>query len=485
MIRFRGMGMWTRIFVDGTELRTFALPYSQVEVDVPESALTRRELVVLSCNQFSVERVPLQENFYDFYAYGGIFRSVELHVLPEVSIARARLTPTLPNNVHGVISLKGMTDGALPVLVRADGEIVLQTEVLVAEGRAEFQFTVPGALPWSAESPSLYTVTIETPGDDVSQRIGFRSIETVGGELRINGEPVKLLGYCRHEAHPQYGPALPLQQLVQDLQILKDMGCNFIRGSHYPQDPDFLALCDELGFYVFEESLGWGNRERHFSNPAFCEGQVEQTRLMIEKSFNHPSVIMWGFLNEGASNEAYAVPLYRTLYELCKEEDPTRPATFASMHPFEDLCFAYCDIISINTYPGWYAHDKDETRPLDEIETRIDKIIGQLARTGQNAKPFLISEIGAGAIYGWRDPLNAHWTEDYQSDYLGIVCRRVVSDRRIAGVAIWQFFDCRTYSSAHAMQRPRAFNNKGSLDEYRRPKLAFHTVKKIFTEARS
>ncbi len=482
ILRFRGMGMWNRIFVDAVECLTVSLPYSQVEVSVPPSDKDEREIIVLADNRFCTGRAPLQENFYDFYAYGGIFRSVELHILPGVHFRTIRLDPqdVGTGEVSAEVEVGGMASGELHARIQVDGRIVREEVLRVRDGRAAFRFQVPDARPWSARSPHLHTVSLESDSDDIRQRIGFRTVGVSGGRLTINGESVKLVGYCRHEAHPQFGPALPLAQIVQDLQILKGMGCNFIRGSHYPQDPDFLALCDEMGFYVFEESLAWGNREEHFTNPQFCEAQVEQTRLMIRKSRNHPSVILWGYLNEGASNQSYAVPLYRKLYELCKEEDPTRPATYATMFPDDDQCLAYCDVVSVNTYPGWYATDPDEVRPLKDISDRIDEILLRLGAAGQGSKPVLISEIGAGAIYGWRDPLNAHWTEDYQSEYLLAACQKVLETPRISGVALWQFCDCRTYASARALQRPRAFNNKGTFDEYRRPKKAFAGLQELF-----
>ena len=297
----------------------------------------------------------------------------------------------------------------------------------------------------------------------------------------INGEPTKLLGYCRHEAHPQFGPALSLQQHAQDLQILRDLGCNFVRGSHYAQDPEFLHLCDEMGFYVFEETLGWGNvEEKQFANPAFHSGQLEQVRLMIAKSRNHPSVMIWGYLNEGGSDKPYAVGLYRELYQLCKTLDPTRPVTYASNRALTDLCFEFCDVVSINCYPGWYSGDPDDPRPLPQIHKALDTYLAHLDSVGQSRKPFLLSEIGAGAIYGWHDPLKARWTEEFQSDYLEIVCERVLRDEQISGVSLWQFCDGRTYTTAGVLGRPRAFNNKGTLDEYRRPKMAYQTVKRIF-----
>jgi beta-glucuronidase len=484
-LRFRGTGMWNRVFVDGVEAATFSLPYSEVEVEVPSAAFEKRELIVVNDNRFNVDRVPLQYNEYDFYAYGGIFRSVELHVVPKIYISRAFFVSpdAFTGKVDARIRFSGIDAGKLGLTVTADEKVVWKSEVDVRGGEAAITFKVPEAKPWSAAEPNLHTIRLQTGEDDLCQRIGFRRVSTEGGKISINGEPVKLLGYCRHEAHPQFGPALPIQQHVQDLQILKDLGCNFVRGSHYAQDPEFLHLCDELGFYVFEESLGWGNREAELASPAFCSGQLDQTRRMVEKSFNHPSVIMWGYMNEGGSGREAGVPLYRDLYQLCRSLDPTRPITYASNVPLWDLCYEYCDIVSVNIYPGWYAKDKERVRPLDEINEMIDEVLAHLEKTGQSGKPFILSEIGAGAIYGWRDPLNAHWTEDYQADYLDVVCKRVVSDGRINGVSLWQFCDGRTYASSRALFRPRAFNNKGTVDEYRRPKMAYKVVRQWFRSA--
>ncbi|WFB37658.1 glycoside hydrolase family 2 TIM barrel-domain containing protein [Kiritimatiellota bacterium B12222] len=481
-LRFSGTGMWNRIFVDGVELKTFSLPYTPIDLPFPASEQSKRELVVINDNRFDAQRVPLQEYYYDFYAYGGIYRSVEVHLPPPLYITEARVNPVdlSSGDVDVILWVNDKTQTSLSLDVWVDENQNAQHEVVLTEGVGTFRFNIPSPKLWTAETPHLYQISLQTEQDAWDTRIGFREITVEDGQIQINGTPVKLLGYCHHEAHPQFGPALSIQTHVQDLQLMKDMGCNFIRGSHYPMDPAFLDLCDELGFYVFQESLGWGNREKNFSNEDFHQSQLEQTRKMIRSSWNHACVIIWGYLNEGASNEEFSGPLYRELYELCKQEDPTRPATYASMYPFEDLFFEHCDLISINNYPGWYAQ-LDKVRPLDEIDALFDKIFIHLEKAGLSHKPFIISEIGAGAIYGWRDPLKAHWSEEYQLDYLDTICKRVVEDQRINGVALWQFCDGRTYSSAQALQRPRAFNNKGTFDEYRRPKMSYAAVKKYFT----
>jgi len=168
------------------------------------------------------------------------------------------------------------------------------------------------------------------------------------------------------------------------------------------------------------------------------------------------------------------------LAETLRALDPTRLVTYASMHPFDDVNLDLVDVVSINCYPGWYAQDKELVAPASEIVPRLDAIRISLAERGLGDKPFIVSEIGAGAIYGWRDPLHAHWSEEYQEEYLRTICQEAKRNPAIAGLALWQFCDCRTYASARALMRPRAFNNKGTLDEYRRPKLAYRAVRDIF-----
>lgn len=482
-LKFAGLGMWARIFVDGQLLGEWALPYSGFTLDVPPSMTPSRELVVIVDNRFDFERVPLQQQFFDFYAYGGIFRSVEWHEVPPCSLDRVRVQ-TLDRaagkilaeiKVHG--DCQENTDLKISI---DDGEEWEFDNQFSGNGLIKLALQVPNPTPWTPKNPVLHTLRVATADDDIIERFGLRTVRVENGQILLNDLPQKLLGYCRHEAHPQFGPALPLPQLIHDLALLRDLGCNFIRGSHYPQDPRFLDLCDEMGFLVMEESLGWGQNETHFRNENFCQAQEHQTRLMVQNSFNHPCIIFWGFLNEGASQLPESRALYQRLTDAIRQTDPARPVTFASNHPFDDLNFDLADIICVNTYPGWYAENREKVAPTAEIVPRLESIVQSLDERGQGHKPLIISEIGAGAIYGWRDPLEAHWSEAYQAKHLATTCEAIIQNERINGVALWQFCDSRTYASSQALSRPGGFNNKGTLDAYRRPKMAYERVKEIF-----
>lgn len=267
--------------------------------------------------------------------------------------------------------------------------------------------------------------------------------------------------------------------MFNDLRHLRDLGCNFIRGSHYPQDQRFLDLCDELGFIVWEENLGWGQRERTLSNETFQDHHTETLRSMAHASFNHPCVVIWGFLNEVGSDQAYARPVLKKTVNELRQLDPSRLISFASMYALTDICFDLVDVIAINIYPGWYGCE-DVEDPLGLIVPHMRQCFEHLSTGALIDKPVIISEIGAEGLYGWHEPHNDFYTEEYQADYLRIACDEALSHPRCSGIAVWHFSDVRTYGTGRSIKRPRTFNNKGTLDEYRRPKLAYRAVRDVF-----
>ncbi|MFW6292479.1 MAG: glycoside hydrolase family 2 protein [Spirochaetota bacterium] len=489
ILHFDGLGIWAAVYIDDALVYVHRKPYSPFTVEVPaaDSDSRVRELTLVVDNRFDTERSPLQENYFDFYAYGGIFRPVAYVPLPAVHITNVRVTTTAIDPPTIDIAVDANTDVNVELHYLVDGKDVSATDTVDGTG-TEFahQLPLPGYGLWSPESPEMHTLTVTLDAgashDEFTVAFGLRTIEVDGPELRLNGRPLKLFGWNRHESHAQFGPALPLQQMVGDIELMKRAGANFVRGSHYPQDDRFLDLCDEMGMLVWEESIGWQQNETHFANSDYQSLIGEQQIEMIEAHFNHPSIIMWGFQNELHSELATARPVIENLVAITRKADPTRPITFASCRFPNDLCLDLVDIISLNVYPGWYAGDVEEYRPLEEIGERLDAIRAGLAKQGLADRPLIISEIGAGAIYGWRDPHAGHWSEQYQSDYLGEICSQFRGRADVMGLALWQFCDCRTYGSSRALGRPRGFNNKGIVDEYRRPKQAYELVRALMTE---
>jgi len=493
LLRLHGAGMWLRVFYSDDAGATWqragdaSLPYSGISLEFPPCPAAERSLIVLSDNRFDFDRVPLQEQYFDFYAYGGLFRSVDYHETGPFRIERAavRVMDLAEGRLQVTLRCKGAGTGARNGSLRIDGEKVGDFTLPAGSEAHALEITVPGLEAWTPDNPALHLLEVAIDDERIVERFGMRTIECAEGALRLNGRPLFLRGVCRHEAHPAYGPALPLAQIVQDIQLMRDCGFNFVRGAHYPQDPRFLDLCDEYGLLVFEESLGWQQNERHFTSEPYRKACEAQTRLMVRNSINHPSVILWGFLNEGGSHLPESDALYQRLANAIREEDPSRPVTYACNHPRDDRNLALVDLVCVNMYPGWYGDPDGEPRPLEGIVPALRDLAERMAgHPDTRGKPLVISEIGAGAIYAWRDPLRGHWSEDYQSDLLGIVCRELLGNPAFSGVALWQFCDGRTYANARALGRPRSFNNKGLFDEYRRPKAAAATVRQHFKAER-
>ncbi|MFA6960689.1 MAG: glycoside hydrolase family 2 TIM barrel-domain containing protein [Opitutaceae bacterium] len=488
-LEFGAVSMWCRVFVDGRALRDHACGYAPFTAEVPAADAEDRELVVLVDNRYDFERVPMHEEYFDFYQYGGIIRPVSLRVLPAAG--------AFIDHVQTLVGV-GWREGRFEVRVWLGGDVPEKTalitqidneaertheSVLVSNGVATLTLAAADKRPWSPELPVLHTLRVTlSDGDAVEVRFGLRHVETRAGAIWLNGAKLQLRGYNRHEWAPCGGPATSPLQMFADVKLLKDLGCNFVRGSHYPQDQRFLDLCDELGLLVWEETLGWGQREKTFASAKWHADHRESLRAMVRASANHPSIILWGFLNEASSDQEYVRVAFEETTATLRALDPSRLVTYASMFALTDKYYHLADVISLNIYPGWYGAEGVE-HPLELIAPRMRTCFEHIDRAGFADKPVIISEIGAEGLYGWRDPHNSFFTETYQAEYLRTACEEALSNPRCSGIALWHFADARTYGGGWSLARPRTFNNKGTLDEYRRPKEAYRTVQGCFLSA--
>lgn len=485
LLEFGAVSMWCRVFVDGVMLKEHACGYAPFTVIVPASDKAERELIVLADNRYDFDRVPMHEEYFDFYQYGGIIRPVALRVLPADGVYIDHVQTLVGAGYReGKLSLKVWLNGAgdrVDLITTIDGEAgIAHKAMAVKDGVVSLDLVAADTRPWSPASPVLHTLRVALPnGDALTVRFGLRQVEARAGAIWLNGEKVIIKGYNRHEWHPSGGPATSPLQMFEDIRLMKDLGCNCVRGSHYPQDQRFLDLCDELGLLVWEENLGWGQRERTFASEKWHADHRESLRAMVRASANHPSIILWGFLNEAGSDKDYVREAFEETAATLRALDPSRLVTYASMFALSDKYYHLADVISLNLYPGWYGCEGVEN-PLELIAPHFKKCFAHIDATGFADKPVIVSEIGAEGLYGWRDAHNDFFTETYQAAYLRAACNAALGDPRCAGILLWHFADVRTYGGGWSLKRPRAFNNKGTLDEYRRPKEAYRAVRECF-----
>ena len=479
-LRVDGMGLRGSFWLDGRPLGSCALPYSAFELETGALTAGSHRITALLDNRFDPETMKLFLPNYDFYAFGGFYHGVSLRLSNEENPLDRVLVRTVDFRT-GKLNLEFLFKYPAPekftVRLAVNDEPAKEYEVT----RGTLDLERPDLPLWSPDSPAVHTLRAVCGGSGVTETFGIREIRSEGGRILLNGKPIYLRGFNRHESHPVGGAATSRQEMIADLQNLKSLHANFIRGCHYPQSQEFLELCDRMGFLVWEESLGWGNTPEQMSDGAFCDQQIEQTRLMVRNSFNHPCVIIFAFLNENDSRTAEGAELCRRLAEAVRAEKSGRLVTFACCHNFDDRALKYMDILSCNTYPGWIQTDTGAD-PVEEIEPELEKILNHLRELHGSGKPIVISEMGCCGIYGEHDEAGAQWTEEFQAEYVSKVIDAVTARPEITGLTLWQMNDAKSYHRTGSVIRvkPLSQNLAGVYDQYRRPKLAARVVEEKF-----
>ncbi len=419
--------------------------------------------------------IPLSR--VDWFHYGGIAGNVYLDCFEECYISDHRIDYELTGNrALGNVEFNITGEYIGKVQIYLGEELVAETDAHSGKNNLKVDF---GCIErWDIFKPNLYLVEIRIEGDSVVERIGFREIEVKGKQILLNGREIKIKGINRHNEHPDFGFAVPFSMMKKDVDIIKNMGVNLIRGSHYPNPPELLDYLDEIGMLFWEEIPMWGFYDKKsLGEPLTMERGIQMHDEMIRRDCHHPSIVFWGLHNEIGTDIEEGYEITKNFYEVVRALDRSRPITFASLKVESDVCLEFADIVSMNIYPGWYGgHD-----PKKESEEIRNKIQSHLERVGSHNKPFIISEFGAGAVFGEHSLYNAKWTEEYQSELLRELITAFEEDENVNGMIIWQYCDIRS-SFELELTRPRSYNNKGLVNEYRQPKTAFYTVSRLFNK---
>ena len=275
----------------------------------------------------------------DFWRFTGIAREVYLYARPKVHIADMTIKQDydlkdregeLEANI--VVASKATVEAQL---IDADGKVVKeQTAEAKPYQRYVLDFDIDNVMPWTAETPNLYTLLVtlkDKKGNTlevIRQRVGFRHIEIKNAQLLINGQPVLIKGADRHELDPDGGYIVSMERMIQDAKIMKQLNINAVRTCHYPDDPRWYDLCDEYGFYVTAEAnleshgMGYGDKTLA-KNKDFEKMHLERNEGNVETLKNHPSIIVWSL-----GNEAGYGPNFEKAYDWVKMTDPSRPCQY-------------------------------------------------------------------------------------------------------------------------------------------------------------
>ncbi|TLS53830.1 beta-glucuronidase [Paenibacillus antri] len=486
-LAFHGVQGSADIYWDGDKIASHYGGFTPIECILSGVSPGPHELVVRTDS--TLDELTLPYRIVDWFHYGGITRSVEWQPLADAAIDDLRIAYEIEEDGSRVeaacaIALRSFLpeEIVVPIRLELDGESVWNGDAVVAPGGSsvvEARFTVENARLWNVGAPELYYVRAVLPGDDRVERIGFRRIETGNKQIRINGKPVYLKGINRHEEHPEWGFAVPPKLMHKDMDILKRLGCNAVRGSHYPQSPYWLDLLDENGIVFWGEIPIWGAHLplEPLQSPVVVERASTMLREMIRRDRHHPCVIMWGIHNEIDTRSRIAYDFSVPLIEAVRSEDVTRPIVYATMHPDEDIVLPLVDIVGINKYYGWYGGD------VSGFEGMLERFHARMEQFGCTDKPVLMSEFGAAGVFGETGFEPRIFSEDYQNEVVEKALRIFLADKNVCGTFVWHFADIRVNLRKEHLQfrdRARSFNNKGLLNEYRKPKTAFRTVQAIY-----
>lgn len=435
-------------------------------------------------NIFDKQSIPQEK--VDWYHYGGITRSVRIEYLKGISILSNRFKYTLNDdltkaNCYFEAEIYNAEDKEISDKI----EFYLGNKKVYSENITLKSFETKTILSkeffeenirlWDEGKPELYDIKVLSSCDDLLDRTGFRKIEVKNSKIFLNGKEIELRGVNRHEEHPEFGFAFPQSLMKRDIDIISDLGCNTIRGSHYPNSKAFVDMLDSYGILFWSEIPIWGGgfSQEALGDEVVVNRGLEMHREMLEFYYNHPSIIIWGMHNEILTATDEALQMTKKYYSFLKENGGNRIVTYATDKPMDDICLEYCDVISINQYFGWYYGDKhswDEF--LADFEERREKL-------GLSDIPVIMSEFGCAAIYGEHTFDNIHWTEEYQAELLSYCVNAFHNHPMMAGFYIWQYCDMRTCLQA-GLNRARGFNNKGIVNEYRKPKSAYFAIKKDY-----
>ena len=380
-IVFEGVDSCFYLWVNGT-----FVGYSQVSHMISEFQVGH--LLKAGRNTLAVMVLKWCDGSYledqDMWRMSGIFRSVYLLCRDNVHIAdifiKAGLTEHLDAGpLSCEIEFSGDARRDVRTVIQDPAGRVILDETLTGSGPCRLETTVADPVPWSAETPALYTLTLTCGDEVIPQKFGFRTIEVRDSVILVNGKAIKFKGVNRHDSHPVLGHVTPMDHMINDLVVMKKHNINAIRTSHYPNDPRFLELCDEFGFYLIDEAdlethgtVPAGDHKMLSDNPDFTEAFLDRMQRMVERDKNHPCILIWSLGNESGFGRNH-----RVMAAWAKDRDSSRLIHYERVFSPEcsdvfqngSLDTAFLDMYS-RMYPSvaWIQNDflqnPAEKRPL-------------------------------------------------------------------------------------------------------------------------
>jgi beta-glucuronidase len=492
-LRFGSVNYLAEVWLNGVRLGAHEGGHLPFEFDIaPQVRQEGNRLVVCVEGELAPDRVPpgnipprppdsfesssFPAGSFDFYPFCGIHRPVHIYATPRAGITDLTVITQIAGH-DGRISLRLNRSGGDTAVMRAALRGTdISAETTFSGESAEVVLNVPDAHLWSPASPHLYDLDVElthngAPFDRYTLLVGIRTIAVDGDQLLLNGQPIFLRGFGRHEDFPITGRGFVPAVIVKDYALMKWIGANSFRTTHYPYSEEMMMLADRLGFLVIDETPAVGlffaeeGLERRLT---LCRQYIQE---LIARDKNHPSAIMWSLANEPHSRRPAAKPFFRDLYDLARSLDTTRPITVVSHIGTDEESFEFLDVMCLNRYFGWYSQSGQLDVALPRLSEELDSLYQKYH------KPLIMTEFGADTIPGFHAQPPEMFSEEYQAEFLTRYIELFKTKPYIIGEHIWNFCDFKTGQAVHRMG---GMNFKGVFTRDRRPKLAAHRVRELW-----
>ncbi len=505
-LRFEAATHRAQVFLNGKEIGSHEGGFLPFTIDISEKALydEANTLTVKINNELREECLPvgrtamlpdgrkMAKGYFDFFNYSGLQRPVKLVAVPKEHIADVAMA----HEIHGadaVVAYEVTTTGGHPVRVSVYDEN--GNPVAQGEG-AKGELCIQSARLWDVHNAYLYQFVFEIiDGESIldayREDIGIRTFEIRGKDFLLNGKPVYLKGFGKHEEADIVGRGLNLGVLKRDFELMKWCGANSFRTAHYPYSEEVYQLADREGILVIDEApaVGMMASTLNFFDAAsgpqtnffgkettatLLQNHKNAIRDLICRDKNHACVIAWCLANEPETTDDDALPYFEKIFEFAKGLDPQhRPLTYTSIMsamPDKCKCFHLCDFISLNRYYGWYVFGGNE---IGIAKMAFHHEMQQWAKLVPD-KPFIFSEYGADTHDAENKLPSVMWSQEYQVEYLKM-CEGVFDAYDfVRGEQVWAFADFQTGEGTMRVDG----NKKGIFTRQRQPKAAAFHLKK-------
>jgi beta-glucuronidase len=470
---FGAANYFTRVYLNGHFLGEHTGGFTPFNFDVSDTIADGDNFVVVEVNNTRhVEGVPTLNT--DWWNYGGITRDVKIVEVPRTYIQDyfIQLAKGSQSEIAGWVKVAGAS-APQNITIEIPEANIKQTVTTAADGKGEFHFPAKLDL-WSPDSPKLYRVVVSGAGDSVNDQIGFRTIETRGNKILLNGKPIFLRGVSIHEEAPfRGGRAFAPEDDATLLGWAKELGCNFVRLAHYPHHESMVRAADRMGLLVWSEiPVYWGI---DWKNPATLDNAKNQFREEIARDHNRAAIILWSLGNETPISPERTAFMKQTAAEV-RELDGTRLLTAAmnittregdNTRLLNDPLGEIVDVLGMNEYIGWY-------------EGTIDSIDKTHWKSSYD-KPLIVSEFGAGAPAGRHGDAADRWTEEYQADLYKHQIAMWKQVPFLAGMTPWVLMDFQ--SPVRQLPQVQDYHNrKGLISDQGARKQAFFVLQNYYKE---